>query len=110
MKKYLGVVAVLGFLMCFVSGVSLAQEAEDTEDSWGTVSSLSSNQLVVSEYDYDSEVEVDVTYAVGPEVEVKNVDSLKNITVGDSVDIEYVIKYGKKVAKIISVEKSSEEE
>ena len=37
-------------------------------------------------------------------------DSLKSIAVGDSVDIEYVVKDGEKVAKVIAVEKSSQEE
>ena len=112
MKRYLEIAAVLvlGFLMCSVSGVSLAQEEEKTEYSWGKVSSASSSQIVVREYDYDSDEDVDVTYTIDPKAELKNVDSLKSIAVGDSVDIEYVVKDGKKVAKVIAVEKSSQEE
>jgi len=106
MKRYLEIAAVLvlGFLMCSVSGVSLAQEEEKTEYSWGKVSSASSSQIVVTEYDYDSDEDADVTYTIDPKVEFKNVDSLKSIAVGDSVDIEYVIKDGKKVVKVIAVE------
>ena len=112
MRKYLGIaiVLMLGFLMCSMPGISLAQEEEEMEYSWGAVSSVSSNQIVITEYDYDSEEGADVTYAVDPNAELKNVDSLKDIAVGDNVDIEYVVRNGKKVAKIITVEKSSSEE
>lgn len=112
MRKYLGIAIVLmfGFLMCSMPGISLAQEEEEMEYSWGAVSSVSSNQIVITEYDYDSEEGADVTYAVDPNAELKNVDSLKDIAVGDNVDIEYVVRNGKKVAKIITVEKSSSEE
>jgi len=112
MKRYLVIATalVLGFLMCFVSGISLSQEEEETDYSWGTVNSVSSNQIVVTEDDYDREEEVDVTYAIDPKVELKNVDSLKSIAVGDSVDIEYVVRGGKKVAMTITVEKPSYEE
>ncbi|MBL7132091.1 MAG: hypothetical protein ISS45_11950 [Candidatus Omnitrophica bacterium] len=112
MRKYLGIaiVLMLGFLMCSTPGISLAQEEEETEYSWGAVSSVSSNQVVITEYDYDSDEGVEVTYTVDPNAELKNVDSLKDIAAGDNVDIEYVVRNGKKVAKIITVEKSSSEE
>ena len=111
MKRYLvAAVLVLGFLMCSVSDISLAQEEEELEYSWGTVRSLSSNKLVVTEYDYDSDEVVDVTYTVDPKVDLKNVDSLKSIAVGDGIEIEYVVIGDKKVAKIITVEKPSYEE
>ncbi|MBL7131123.1 MAG: hypothetical protein ISS45_06955 [Candidatus Omnitrophica bacterium] len=114
MKKLLVATALLGLSFLFGSmwSVSLAQEEEETEYSysWGTVSSVSSNRIVVSEYDYDSAEEVSVTYTVDPNVTLKNADSLKDIAVGDNLDIEYVVKNGKKVAKIITVEKSSEGE
>lgn len=113
MKRYLAVAAVLtlGLVVCFASGISLAQEEEkETEYSWGTVSSISSDQITVKEHDYASENEVEVTYTIDPKVELKNVNSLKDIAVGDSVDIDYVVKDGKKVAMIIDVEKPSYEE
>ncbi len=112
MKRYLvaAVVLVLGLLIC--SGISLAQEeeAEELECTWGPVSSVSSDQIVISEYDYDKDEEVDVAYAVDPNVELINVDSLESITVGDSVDIEYAVRGDQKVAKVITVEKPSEAE
>ena len=112
MKKYLVVAAVLalGLLMCTVPGVSLAQEKEEIEYCWGTVSSVSSNQIVVTEYDYDRDEDVNATYTVDPKVELRNVGALKDIKVGDSINIDYVVRGDKKVAKIIAVEKPSYEE
>jgi hypothetical protein len=80
------------------------------EYSWGRVSSLSSNQITVKEYDYESDEEVDVTYAIDPEVKIENVNSLEEITIGDSVGIDFVVRDSEKVAKVIIVEKSSYEE
>ena len=112
MKRYLVVAAilVLSLSVCFLSSMSLAQEEEEMEYSWGTVSKVSSNQIVVPQYDYESGEEVDVTYTVDPNVELENVDSLKSIAVGDNVDINYVIKGDKRIAKVITVEKTSYEE
>lgn len=101
---------MLSFLICSVSGVSRAQEEEETEYSWGTVSSISSNQIVVSEYNSETEENSEVTYTLDPNTKLENVDSLKDIAAGDNVNIEYVVKNGKKIAKIITVEKSSSSE
>jgi len=111
MKRHIigATVLALFFLMCYMSGVSLAQE-EEVEYSWGRVSSLSSNQITVKEYDYESDEEVDVTYVIDPKVKIENVNSLEEITIGDSVGIDFVVRKDKKVAKVIIVEKSSYEE
>jgi len=113
MKRYLVAAAVLalGLVVCFASGISLAQEEEEEmEYSWGTVSSVSSDQIVVVEYDYDSKEDVDITYTIDSEVKLENVNLLKDIAVGDSVNIDHVIIDGKRVAKIIAVEKAPAEE
>ncbi len=112
MQRYLvvAVVSVLVLLICYVSGVALAQEEQETKYSWGTVSSVSPSQIVVKEYNYDVEEEVDITYTPAPDIEFENVDSLKSIAVGDSVDIEYVVKGDKRVATLITVEKPSYDE
>ena len=108
-------VLVLGLLVGSMYGVSLAQEEgeeeivaeEEIEYSWGTVKEISSDQIVVSEWDTDKSEEVDVVYIIDPKVRLKDVKSLKDIAVGDSVDIDYVVRDGKRVAKVIIVEKTS---
>ena len=82
-----------------------AQEADETEFSYGTVKSVSGDQLVVSEYDYDQDKDVDVTYTVPAEAKLENVKALSEIAAGDTVDIDFLAKDGQKVATLITVEK-----
>lgn len=121
MSRYIvaGAVLILGLLVCSVYSVTLAQEAGakagaeeeiEAEYSWGVVSSISADQIVVTEQDYETDKEVAVTYTVNPETKLKNVDSLKDVKVGDSIEIDYVVKDGKNMAKIITIEKPSIEE
>ena len=112
MKRYLVAAAVLALGLVICSGISLAQEEaeEELDYSWGTVKSLSSNQIIVTEYDYDNEEMVDVTYTVDPNVKLHNVESLKDIAVGNDVWIDYVIIEGGKVAMGIEAKKPSYEE
>ena len=106
MSKWLSAVliCIISIIIVFSSTQTFAQE-EDIEYSWGTVKSISSSQIVVTEYDYDNDEDVEATYSVDPKVELIGVKSLKDIAVGDSLDIEYVIQSGKKIAKVITVEK-----
>ncbi|PIU42466.1 MAG: hypothetical protein COS99_00005 [Candidatus Omnitrophica bacterium CG07_land_8_20_14_0_80_42_15] len=111
MNRYFGIATVLALslLVCFSVGISIAQE-EGTEYSYGTVSKMAADQIVVSEYDYDKDAEVEVTYLIDPKVELENVTAVGDIAVGDAVEIEYVAQDGKKTAKAIVVEKALEEE
>ncbi|MBL7092293.1 MAG: hypothetical protein ISS24_02730 [Candidatus Omnitrophica bacterium] len=112
MKRYLVIAAVLALGLLICSGISLAQEEaeEDLGYSWGIVSSISSDRIVVIEYDYDTREDINVTYTLGPKVDLKNVESLKDIKEGDSIEIDYMISGNKKVAESITVEKPSKEE
>ena len=119
--KQLLVVGILIFAISlgFISHMALAQEpvapaapaaateeaADETEFSYGTVKSVTGNQLVVSEYDYDADKDIDVTYTVPPEAKLENVASVQEIAAGDIVDIDFVAKDGQKVVSLITVEK-----
>ena len=81
--------------------------ADETEFSYGTVKSAGADQLVVSEYDYDSDKDVDVTYSVPAGTKFENVASAQEIKVGDAVDIDFLVKDGQKVASAITVEKAT---
>ena len=81
------------------------QNEEVTEFSYGTVKSLGEGQLVVSEYDYDNDKDIEITYSVPADANFDGVGTLSEIAAGDAVDIDYVIKDGQKVASMISVEK-----
>lgn len=88
-----------------------AELAEDeTEFSFGTVKSVTDNQLIVSEYDYESNADVDVPYEVSADTEFENAASLKDVAAGDSVDVDFLAVDGKKKAVAITVEKPLTEE
>ena len=84
---------------------ALAQE-EDMGYSYGTVVSVNEpkREIVLTEYDYETEEEFSVIYSVDPNVKLENVSVLKDIKPNDQVDVEYVIKEdGKKIIKNITV-------
>lgn len=110
----------LAFLLIGASGFkALAEEAvppappapvdveqgEDLEYTFGTVKSAGSDQIVISEFDYDTGEEKEATYAVDPQVELNNAKSLQEIAQGDEVDIDYRVEGDKKIAQVISVAK-----
>ena len=90
-----------------------AANEETTEFSYGTVKSISENQVVVTEYDYDSDKDVETTYSVPATATFEGISKLSEIAVGDAIDIDYIVKDGQKIASVLSVEKTtpvSEEE
>ena len=86
-----------------------AQAEDTTEFSYGAVKSISENQVVVTEYDYDNDKDMDVAYSVPANVTLEGAAKLTEIVIGDAVDIDYVVKNGQKIASVISVEKGTEE-
>ena len=78
--------------------------------AFGTVKNVSGDQLVINEFDYDSGEEKEVTYTVDSKTAYDNVASLKEVAVGDEVDIDYHEKDGKKVAVTVAVAKPLEGE
>lgn len=78
---------------------------EELEYTFGTVKSIADGQIVITEFDYDTGEEKEMTYAVDPKVELNNVKSLQEIQQGDEVDIDYRVEGEKKTAQVISVAK-----
>ena len=133
MRKYYLIMFVL-FSLIFFSAKSFAQEAEQsqakdqpvvpaqeevseapqaeetTEFSYGTVKSVSEGTLVVTEYDYDNDKDIEVTYSVPATTTLDGVGQLNEIAPGDAVDIDYVVKGGERAASTISVEKGGAED
>lgn len=109
MKRFLWVILAVA-IFCFVSNLSLAQDEEKMDYSWGTVVKVFPNEIIVSEYDYDSDGEVNVVYKVGPDTKLKKIEALKDLTEGDSVEISYVVEEEERIAKVIALEESYLEE
>ena len=116
MRKMGGLVFILtfGMLAAAGAGVSRAEEAaaptaeQEPEYTFGTVKSISGNQLVINEYDYDTGEEREATYVIDPSVELHNVVAVSEIAVGDEVDIDYLLKGNEKTAVVLSVAKPIE--
>ncbi len=81
------------------------QAVENTEYSEGTVLSVNAdaNEIAITEYDWNTDAEVNVTYSVDPAVQVENIASWKELASGNYIDIEYVVKDGKRIAKYINL-------
>ena len=78
--------------------------------AFGTVKSVNGDQLVINEFDYDTGEEKEAVYGLDSKTEYDNVASAKEIAAGDEVDIDYLVKEGKKTAVAVSVAKPVEGE
>ncbi len=76
----------------------------DSQFTYGTVISVDPAVIKISEYDFETDTSEDVTYDVSPDVKCENVNSIKDVKEGDEVELEYVIKDGKRTAISIYVE------
>lgn len=112
MKKIF-ILAIVVSLLC-ISFIAFAQEGqqrqEEVDYSYGKIISLAADKIEVTEYDYDKNTEINVSYVLDQNVEVRNAVSLKDLSVGDNIEIDFVIKDDKKIAKLLTLEKDGDEE
>src|SRR3989338_9871177 len=99
-----GVVAWLLFGLILSGGVTAARaqqeaqqpaaegEQEEPEYSFGTVKKVETDQIVISEFDYDTGEEKEITYWLDPGVELNGGNSLQEIAVGGEVDVGFIVK------------------
>ncbi len=98
---------VLTLCVALNSDFASAQEKEEIDYSWGIVSSISSDSIVITEYDYITEEEKETRYIIDSSVSLVNAEDISDISTGDEAEIEYIIKDANRIAKIITIEKSS---
>ena len=79
--------------------------AEEPDYTFGIVKSVTADQIVITEFDYDAEKEVEAAYQIDPKAQLGDVASVQEIRAGDEVDIDYVTRDGMKVAVGIFVSK-----
>jgi hypothetical protein len=74
---------------------------------YGEVQSVdaTANTLSVQYYDYDSDSEKTAAILVNPDTKLENASAVGDVKKGDWVDVTYVVKDGKNVAKLVTVEK-----
>lgn len=107
MKKSISLTLIIALFIStvFLAGVLSAQEQEEEMGySWGSVKSISSSQIVLTEQDDETGEEVEAIYTIDPSTELQNVDNIEAIAVGSSVVIEYELVNGGRVAKVIDAE------
>jgi len=104
MKIFLAVTLTITAFM-FASSFCMAQE-EDTEYSWGIIVEVSPREVVVSEYDYELEKEIDVAYKIDSDTELIDIESISDLVEGDAVEIDYVVKDKYRTAKAIALDKT----
>lgn len=115
MKKFIAMLTVLLVYSLCIYPLSInatAAEADEgeLEYAYGIVEEISLKEIVLSEYNYDTGEELEVSYAITSDTKFVNVEKLEDISAGDNVEIDFIIKNGTNTAKIISVEEWLEEE
>ncbi len=77
--------------------------------SYGAVLKVSATEIVLQEYDYDSDVEKEVSYQIDPSIKCEGFKAVSDLAAEDVVEIYYLEQDGKKTAKIIRREIVEEE-
>jgi len=65
----------------------------------------SANTLSVQYYDYDSDSEKTAAIVINPDTKLENASAIGDVKKGDWVDVTYIVKDGKNMAKVVTVEK-----
>ncbi|MBF0331279.1 MAG: hypothetical protein HQL17_05020 [Candidatus Omnitrophica bacterium] len=98
MRKFaMGVILAAGMIVTFNASSVFAQENTDDKFSFGKVVSVTSASIVVKEYDFAKDADVEMTYAVTAETELGNVNAVTDLVANDDVVIDYADKDSKRV-------------
>lgn len=107
MKKTLIILMALA-LPLLTLGVSWGQGEEPKYDfAYGALVSKTSDQVTISEYNFDTDAEENVAYDVNEWTDFEGGKGLEGLDVGDEVEILYTAEGGKRVA--VSVAESTED-
>jgi len=104
--------ALLCVAIILAPAAGFSQEEENAEYTYGTIIEVKkdANEIVISEYDWEADEEVEITYSVDADIKIENADTWKNIPNGTYVDVEYVTdENGKRVANYINAYEPEEE-
>lgn len=108
-------VVLLGCFLTLVSVPAMAQEAMEEEElnfqyAYGTIQEITTDKMVLLEYDFESEKEVEVSYLMDADIVFENFNSIADIKVGDDVDVAFLEENGQKVAALIAIDDSEQDE
>ncbi|MEW5759105.1 MAG: hypothetical protein AB1755_06570 [Candidatus Omnitrophota bacterium] len=111
MKKKILIFLVI-FLLALTS-ISFAEGSglqEEIDYSYGRIVSISDSKLELSEYDYDKNIEITNVYLLDPAVEIRNTKALNELSAGDNIEIDFIIKNNEKIIKVITLEQNDDDE
>jgi hypothetical protein len=78
--------------------VSIAQDnTNEDKFSFGKVVSVNAQEVMVKEYDFAKDADVEVAYTITGETEFGNVNAVTDLAANDDIVIDYVEKDGKRV-------------
>ncbi|MCX5681956.1 MAG: hypothetical protein NT079_06805 [Candidatus Omnitrophica bacterium] len=104
MGKFIKILSACAFSLCFIAGISFAQEAADTATeaemyfASGSVVEATAAQIIISEYDFDAGQETKVSYEINAQTQLEGATGISEIKAGDDVEIEYQTVGDKKIA------------
>lgn len=116
--------AAVGLVLIVVLAVPVVASAQGAENSptaisvsemdlsqyvysYGAVLKVSATEIVLQEYDYDSDVEKEVLYQIDSAIKLDGFKAISDLVPEDVVEIYYEQKDGKMIAKIIRREISA---
>jgi hypothetical protein len=107
MKTYLLIGMILSGVLFNASLLRAEEDVvaaidEDLEYTYGSVMSSSSAEIIVSEYNYETDEEVQMTYIISPETKFSNVPGAADLVKDDNVDIYYKVTDDKKIAAMVT--------
>lgn len=115
MKKYILFLIITFFSFNLLpiyaqDNAAYTQQQEEIDYSYGKIVSINQDKIEISEYDYDKNEEVKVNYVIASDVELRNLNSSKDLLVGDNIEIDYIVKDNQKIIKVITLEQDGDED
>jgi len=104
------IILISGALICTL-GLTLGVAQEETKDweeiagyAYGPVVRISAKKIVIAEYDYETEQDVEKLFIINTETKFENAKAYYSIKSGDQVEIEFEKVGEQKIAKLITKE------
>ncbi len=98
MKKLM-LAPLFALVLAFTVNMPVRAQENMNEDkfSFGKVINVSAQEVVVKEYDFAKDADVEVAYVITAETELGNVNVITDLVANDDIVIDYVEKDGKRV-------------
>lgn len=108
MNKKVMMLSTMVFMVLALVACLPASAQEAAAYSWGTVLTVSGEQIALEEYDFEADDYVSVIYTIRDNtIELQNVGSLSEVAVGDEAEVGFVTEGLEKIAVSLYIEKDS---